>query len=180
MARCERRRVRIGVVSWFACLSCAIATQSTGFVGKWTLARLFVGPELGEFPLSEYMGDGHVTLTVHERGSGAVQEGPDHYSLQFQVVNNCNHLATSSPSVAGDALFPFSQLDVGLGRCTRMAGPPKLMKVENLISDDVAHVRKWMAHENRLLMVGSDVEMHFVRADQMQKPSQELEHEIFS
>lgn len=119
--------------------------------GAWALEKLMVGPELGEFPLSDKMEGRMVVLTVEEVGPG---------KFRFSV-KVCNNMRAEASSQADESLAPFESLKVGRPMSTKMMGPPGPMEVENLIGEGLGKLFKWLASGNCLLLVGPDIELSF-------------------
>ncbi|CAJ1438958.1 unnamed protein product [Effrenium voratum] len=124
-------------------------------VGKWTLNKLFLGPELGEFPLAEKMGGARapsITVLEHE---GQLR-------LAVKVANNLNFTATSTPDAS---LAPFDALTLGPGMSTMMMGPEDVMEAERKISEAMPTVSKWFARDDTLTITGPTIEMSCTAAD---------------
>merc|ERR1712187_315775 len=121
--------------------------------GQWTLERLFVGPELGEFPLAFKMGSEAVSMQVHADGSLSLK-------MLLKVANTLRFMA--SPSSAPH-LHPFQALRVTQGPATKMIGPPAVMEAEAVITNAFMSVKKWLVREDTLLLVGPTAELSFRR-----------------
>lgn len=120
--------------------------------GAWALMKMMVGPELGEFPLSDRMEGGTAVLTVEGVGSG---------KFRFSV-KVCNNMRVEASSETDESLAPFDSLRVGLPMSTKMMGPPGPMEVENLLGEGLGKLFKWLVSEDSLLLVGPDIELSFV------------------
>lgn len=121
--------------------------------GVWTLKELFVGPELGQFPLAAKMEEGsEVTLKV---------EAIDACSFRFsaRVVNNISFSVSAAPD---DVLAPFEKLTPGRVMATKMMGPPGMMEVEKEVASGLEVLYKWLAQDGILMLTGPTVEMSFV------------------
>jgi hypothetical protein len=121
--------------------------------GQWTLERLFVGPELGEFPLASKMGDQVVSMEIDADGSLPMR-------MSLKVVNSIRFLA--SPDVSTQ-FHPFQALAVAPGPSTKMMGPSAMMEAETAITRAFTAVTKWLVTEDTLLLVGPTAELSFRR-----------------
>merc|ERR1719188_1419287 len=92
--------------------------------GQWNLERLFVGPDLREFPLVSKMGAKVVSMQIDA-------DGPQSLKMSLKVVNSLRLKASSD---LASHLYPFQALSVMLGPSTRMMGPPEMMEAEAAIS----------------------------------------------
>ena len=117
--------------------------------GTWTLKQLFLGPELGEFPLAAKL-EGAPLPTV------TVLEDKGQLRLSVKVANNLGFSATSTPDAS---LAPFDALTVGAGMSTMMMGPPGVMEAEAKISEGMPTVRKWLAQDDTLIINAPTMEM---------------------
>lgn len=137
---------------------CAFAAAPSAALpeGHWTLERLSVGPELGEFPLATKMGEKTVSMEVRA-------DGADTQSVSVRVVNILRFIAKYEPSAAL-ATSPFQGLRVTPGMSTLMMGPSGMMETEAAVAKGLRGVDKWLVRGDVLLLAGPTVEMSFVRA----------------
>jgi len=121
--------------------------------GNWRLEKLFMGAELGEYPLAEKMKGRPVTASIREK-DGKIQ-------ISMRIVNTLNFFATSK---ADTSLAPFDALTItGPGISTMMAGPESMMQTEGAVSRALPSVRKWLVKDGKLIISGPTMEMTFVR-----------------
>merc|ERR1712217_976913 len=125
--------------------------------GEWTLEKVFVGPELGEFPLASKMDSNTVSMQIHADGSRPLK-------LLLKVANTLRFMA--SPESAPH-LYPFQALRVTPGASTKMMGPPAIMEAEAAISKAFMSVNKWLVREDTLLLVGPAAELSFRRVQKL-------------
>ena len=117
--------------------------------GVWKIEQMFVGPELGEYPVSEKMKQEPVVLKVAARQDGSLQ-------INAKVVNN---MTFSASSTVDASLAPFDALTVSPGMSTLMAGPESMMDAESKLSSGLAGARKWIVSDDRLLINGPTFEI---------------------
>ena len=121
--------------------------------GVWKIEQMFVGPELGEYPLSEKMSGKPILLSI--------SAGPDgSFQINTRVVNN---MSFSASSAANASLAPFDALTVSPGVSTEMMGPAPMMDAESQLLSGLAGARKWIVSEHksehRLLISGPTFEI---------------------
>jgi hypothetical protein len=128
--------------------------MSDPFSGSWEIKRLFVGPELGEFPLTD---TSRFKLTL-EKGEGK------QYRLAVKIANTF-----STTIEIGDKMEAFDSIKF-LGQCisTRMMPQPELEELEKLIGkalDGGDHGLKKMmiTSDGNLLIQGPIMDMIYVR-----------------
>ncbi|CAJ1453652.1 unnamed protein product [Effrenium voratum] len=132
--------------------------------GNWTLEKLFMGAELGEYPLAEKMEGRPVTATIQE------QDGK--FQISMRVVNILNFGATSKPDTS---LAPFDGLTIiGPGVSTMMAGPETMMQTEGAVSRALPSVRKWLAQDGKLIISAPTMEMSFIRSTEEPVTTEEI------
>lgn len=121
--------------------------------GQWTLEKLSVGPELGEFPVAVKMGNKAVSMHIRADGTRSLK-------MQLKVVNKFLFKATVS---SAPVLHPFQGLRVSQGPGTKMMGPSGMMEVERAISMAFMSVNKWLVRQDTLLLMGPTAELSFRR-----------------
>ncbi|CAE7228524.1 unnamed protein product, partial [Symbiodinium natans] len=116
-------------------------------VGTWKLEKLMLGPELGEFPLADKMGDKPVTVTIKDAGDKK-------FHMSAKVANTINNQVTvqDDPSAA-----PFEAVQVAGGMSTMMMGDGGEMEVETKLGG-LSDVRKWIFSDETLLLQGPTIE----------------------
>ena len=95
--------------------------------GTWKLEKLMLGPELGEFPLADKMGDKPVTVTIKDRASGPVGHAP--------VATQSSKRKTRIPGPQHPGPYPPSEVHI-----VQDAGDKKFhmsAKVANTINNQV-------------------------------------------
>jgi hypothetical protein len=123
--------------------------------GSWILQKLFVGPELGEFPLADNMAGEYVRMKITRSG---ILPGTFDFSVKV-----CNNISIQGVSSSDPSLENFEGLNCGEGMSTMMMGPPGMMEVEQQILKGFRVLQKWIAENGFLLLNGPTVEMEFAR-----------------
>merc|ERR1711874_734393 len=102
--------------------------------GTWILDTMFVGPELGDFPLESKMGGKKISMEVSNL------HGESH-RFTVKVVNVLMFDAT--PALYNIDIAPFERLRIEGRAGTKMMGPPEMMETENALSTGLSGANKW-------------------------------------
>jgi hypothetical protein len=131
--------------------------SNDAYAGSWQIKKLFVGPELGEFPLTEVS---QFKLTL-ERGEGR------QYTLSIKIANTF-----STTIEIGDKMESFQSIKF-LGHClsTRKMPRPELQELEKLIGKELnggdnesSGLKKIIVtSDGNLIISGPIMEMCYVR-----------------
>lgn len=140
------------------------ASLGDPYSGNWEIKRLFVGPDLGEFPLTD---TARFKLTLEKTKE-------KQYSLMVKVANTF-----STAIELGDKLEAFDSIKFLCGcASTRMMPHPELIELEKLIGKELnggdnesRGLKKMMvSSDGSLLISGPIMEMSFVRHVEIFKP----------
>merc|ERR1711874_828070 len=123
--------------------------------GTWILDTMFVGPELGDFPLESKMGGKKISMEVSNLHG-------ESYRFTAKVVNVLMFDATPVLNHIGEA--PFAGLKIEGSGSTLMMGPPEMMETENAFSTSLSGANKWLVRENTMLISGPTAELRFSRS----------------
>ncbi len=120
---------------------------------KWEIKRLFVGPELGEFPLPQ----GSFVVTL-DKGDGT------HFSMGVKIANI---FSTTIELMGKIEAFDAIKFPGGCASTSRML-PPKLQEMERLVgkelSGESSGLKKMRVNEDGTLIIsGPTMEMSCVR-----------------
>eukprot|EP00928_Gymnodinium_smaydae_P072627 TRINITY_DN55961_c0_g1_i1.p1 TRINITY_DN55961_c0_g1~~TRINITY_DN55961_c0_g1_i1.p1 ORF type:complete len:353 (-),score=79.82 TRINITY_DN55961_c0_g1_i1:116-1108(-) len=129
--------------------------SASPYEGDWTLRQMMVGPELGEYPLAQKMGDRSVTFNIEATA-------PSNFRVSAKVANTLTFNVTTRPNTT---LKPFDEFMVN-GPCmsTRLMGTPAIMEVEQKLQAAVGECRKWLARpDHGLLLSGPTAELSLER-----------------
>lgn len=137
------------------------------FLGKWLLKSLFLGPELGEFPLASRAPGLKMILVV--------MQDPSHppftssYRMSIQIGNT---LMFTGKALEDESVRPFQKLILAPVGSTRMLPSTAINEVESQVKKALSEFNeptpgKWLLQEDgdMLLVNGATIEMSFSRSD---------------
>jgi hypothetical protein len=123
--------------------------------GEWKLVKVYVGPELGEYPLPPQQGSAPFVIKLQKRSQ-------TEYGFSMKIVNTISSSITWTGETLEEGGFDVISFPSAFAS-TRMMGPPDLMKLENTLTKHLPSLNKMLVSDDEtksLLLNGPTLELH--------------------